>query len=194
MFRPTKRGLGLAGGALLLFLIGTNIQSGWLFVLASLLLGAMIAGIFLPPLMIGKVKVKRRGPLNAHAGQDVHVDLVVTNPGSRTLLSLTLEDRFISRSRVFLGKIAGHEEVILPTVRAGARRGIYEGDAVRIASQAPFGVAQAARKLPTEGRVVIFPRVAPIGWIPEMASAAKPLQAAVVQARKGAGHDFIGIR
>lgn len=194
MFRPTKRGFGLAGGAVLLFLIGTNIQSGWLFVLASLLLGAMIAGLVVPPLMIGKVSVERRAPENAHAGEDVRVDLVVTNPRGRTLLSLVLEDRFISRSRIFLGRLAGHESVVVTTLRRGARRGIYEGDPIRISSQAPFGVASSLRKLPGEGRVVVFPRVAAVGWIPDMASAAKPLQAAVVQARKGAGHDFIGIR
>lgn len=194
MFRPTKRGFGLAGGAALLFIIGTNIQSGWLFVLASLLLGAMLAGLIMPPLMIGKVHVDRRSPANAHVGEDIPVDVVVTNPGGRTLLSLSLDDRFISRTRVFLGKLSGHESVNLPTVRTGARRGVYEGEPVRISSQAPFGVAKATRKIAAEGRVVVLPRVVGVGWLPEMAAAAKPLQASVVQARKGSGHDFIGIR
>ena len=194
MLRPTKRGFGLAGGAVVLFLIGTNIQSGWLFVLASLLLGAMVAGLVVPPLMIGKVGVERRAPENAHAGEDVRVDLAVTNPRGRTLLSLVLEDRFISHTRVFLGRLSGHESIVVTTLRRGARRGIYEGDPIRISSQAPFGVASSLRKLPAEGRVVIFPRVVAVGRIPDMASAAKPLQAAVVQARKGAGRDFIGIR
>ena len=38
---------GLALGAVVLFLIGTNVQAGWLFVLAALLLGAVVAGIAL---------------------------------------------------------------------------------------------------------------------------------------------------
>ena len=67
MVRPTKRGAGLVGGAVVLFLIGTNVQAGWLFVLASILLGAFAAGMFVPPLMVRRVQVERRAPADAHA-------------------------------------------------------------------------------------------------------------------------------
>ena len=46
--RPSKRALGLLLGAGILFLIGTNVQAGWLYVLAALLLGALAAGLVLP--------------------------------------------------------------------------------------------------------------------------------------------------
>ena len=46
--RPSKRAVGLLLGAGILFLIGTNVQAGWLYVLAALLLGALAAGLVLP--------------------------------------------------------------------------------------------------------------------------------------------------
>ena len=45
--RVRKRATGLLLGVGVLFLIGTNVQAGWLFVLAALLLGALIAGLAL---------------------------------------------------------------------------------------------------------------------------------------------------
>src|SRR6266513_2979148 len=46
--RLRKRAVGLLLGAGILFLIGTNVQAGWLYVLAALLLGALVAGLVLP--------------------------------------------------------------------------------------------------------------------------------------------------
>ena len=195
MVRPTKRGVGMVGGSLLIFAIGTNIQSGWLFVLASLLLGAVAAGLLMPPLMVRGLRIERRAPADAHAGDDVPVDLVVTNTsGSRALLSLTLRDPHISPFRAFLPRVAPRETLIVGTMRHAARRGIIDGEPVRVSSQAPFGIGRAARRVEAPGRTVVYPRVVPISWLPDLASAAKPLQAATVQARKGSGQDFIGIR
>ena len=46
--RLRKRAASLLMGAVVLFLIGTNVQAGMLFVLAALLLGAAAAGAVLP--------------------------------------------------------------------------------------------------------------------------------------------------
>jgi len=193
--RPTKRGVGLTAGSLLMFAIGTNIQSGWLFVLASLLLGAVAAGLLMPPLMVRRLRVERRAPADAHAGDDVAVDLIVTNTTARrTLLSLTLEDVHVSRFRAFVPRVGPGETLIVGTTRHAARRGIVDAQPVRVSSKAPFGIGRSARRVEAPGRTVIYPRVVPISWLPDLASAAKPLQSATVQARKGSGHDFIGIR
>ena len=61
MPRPTRRFAALVGGSALLFLIVTNVQSGWLFVLSALLLGAAVGGMALPTLMLRGVEVTRLG-------------------------------------------------------------------------------------------------------------------------------------
>lgn len=195
MVRPTKRGVGLVGGSLMMFAIGTNIQSGWLFVLASLLLGAVGAGALLPPLMVRRVRIERRAPADAHAGDDVSVDLTVSNSSHRrTLLSLTIRDPHVSPFRAFLPRLGPSETLIVGTTRHAARRGIVDGEPVRVSSEAPFGISRAVRDVEAPGRTVIYPRVVPLSWLPDLASATKPLQSSTVQARKGTGQDFIGIR
>lgn len=191
---PTKRGFGMAMGSALLFLIGTNIQSGWLFVLASLLLGAAVAGYLMAPAMVRGVVVQRRAPSQIHAGDDAGVDLVISNPSRRTLLSLNVADEHIAPVTVFVPRVGPGETIIAATTRHAVRRGIVDAEPVTVSSRAPFGSGTARRRVAAPGRTVVFPRVVPVTWLPDLASAAKPLQAALVQARKGTGHDFIGVR
>src|SRR5437870_13790172 len=81
MPRPTRRGAGLAFGACLLFLVGTNVQAGWLFVLGSLLLGAALTGFAFPARMVRGLEVERRAPAETFAGDDGRVGPVGRDPG-----------------------------------------------------------------------------------------------------------------
>ena len=56
--RLRRRAAGLTLGAVILFVIGTNAQAGWLFVLAALLLGTVVAGIAVP--LLGAPGARRR--------------------------------------------------------------------------------------------------------------------------------------
>ncbi len=192
--RPTRRALGLVVAAALLVLIGSNTQAGWLYVLASLVLGAAVAGTLLPPLMIRGIEIERRAPGEAFAGDDVPVDLIVRNTTRRTKLALSIVDPHIAETIAFLASIGPRQEVVLTTTRAAARRGVVDGEPVRLRSSAPFGVATASRRIPAPGRTVVYPRVVPVDWVPELASATKPLDAAHVRSRKGVGQDFISVR
>lgn len=194
MVRPTRRAAGMIVGALMLFLIGTNIQSGWLFALGAMMLGAVIVGLALPRRMVRGLEIQRQAPAEAHAGTDVPVDLVVTNPSSRSRLSISIRDPHIAPATAFVPSVSGRETLVMRTVRSAARRGIVDGQPVLVGSAAPFGVGRAVRRIPAPGRTVILPRVVPVGWMPDAASASRPLDSANVHARKGAGHDFIGIR
>ena len=66
--RLRPRAAGLIVGALILFLVGTNVQAGWLFVIAALMLGAAVAGIALPARMVRGVEVTRRAAERAFQG------------------------------------------------------------------------------------------------------------------------------
>ena len=194
MPRPTRRGAGLAFGALLLFGVGTNVQAGWLFVLGSLLLAAVVVGLLVPPLMLRRLEIERRAPDEAFAGDDVRVDLVVRNRGRGATLSLELRDQHVAPADAFIPVLGGREEVIVETLRRAARRGVVDGGPIRVSSSAPFATGRARREVPAAGRTVVYPRIVPVGPMPELFSSAKPLEAATVQARKGTGGDFLGVR
>jgi len=79
LLRPTKRFGALLAGAVILFVIGTNIQSGWLLVLSSLLVASLVAGSLLPLRTVRRVEVERSAPLEAYQGDHLRVELHVAN-------------------------------------------------------------------------------------------------------------------
>lgn len=186
--------MGLLGGALLLFLMATNIQSGWLFVLSSLLLGAMGGGVLIPLSMVRGLHVERRGPPEAFVGDQVPVDLLIENRSRGTRLSLAVRDPHVAPTTTFVTGIRAGERVNVRTVRLAARRGVVEAAAVEVASTAPFGVAEARRTIESSGRIVIFPRVVPLVRLPFLEGAAARPSLLGPGVQRGDGQEFLGVR
>lgn len=194
MPRPTKRAGGLALGAALLFVIGTNVQAGWLFVLSSLLLGVLAAGLVLPARMVRGLEIERRSPAEAFQDDEVHVELVVGNAGRGSRLSLELEDAHVRRARLYLPSLRPGERAALATRRRASRRGVAEAAEVVVSSTAPFGVARARRVLQVPGRTTVYPRVARLGTVPVLEAFSTFDRATHARGRRGHGHDFLGVR
>ena len=194
MVLPRRRAAGLALGAGILFLVGTNVQAGWVLTLAAVLLGAALAGVLLPALMIRRVEVERRTPAEATAGEDVAVDLIVRNRGRATRLSLLLDDRFVAPASAFVPVLGPREEVRVATPRGPARRGLAEGTEIRLTSAAPFGVSAATRRIPATGRTLVLPRTARLSRLEILERPARPGQAPRTHPRHGHGQDFLGVR
>jgi uncharacterized protein (DUF58 family) len=192
VIRITRRGFGLLGGAVLLFLLGTNLQSGWLFALSSLLLGTSVAGALIPLSMVRVLSVERRAPAEAFVGDQVPVDLAIENRSRRTMVGITVRDSHIAPASAFLDTIRPGERVTVQTVRRAQRRGVQDAAPVEVASTTPFGVAEARRRLSDPGRVVIFPRVVPLEPLQFLEGpSVRPLGHG---ARAGEGQEFIGVR
>ncbi len=194
MIRIRRRAVGLIGGALLLFLAATNIQSGWLFVLSSLLLGATVGGALFPISMVRGLHVERRAPPEAFVGDQVPVDLVVENRGRGTRLSVVIRDPHVAPTAAFVPSIRAGEQVTIRTVRLATRRGIVEAAPVEIASTAPFGVAEAKRSIGSPVKTVIFPRVVPLDGLPFMEGVADRSSLLGPGTQRGDGHEFLGVR
>ena len=67
--RVRRRAIGLLLGAGVLYLIGTNAQAGWLFVLAVLLLGTAAAGAILPLTTLRRLDVELSAPAETRQGE-----------------------------------------------------------------------------------------------------------------------------
>jgi uncharacterized protein (DUF58 family) len=176
-----------------LFLVGTNVQSGWVLVMCALLLGTVAAGAVLPRRMVKSIQVERRAPAEAFPGDEVRVDLVVTNPGRRPKVSLSIRDPHIASATAFVPWVGPGETVTASTVRIASRRGVTEGGSVEVASSAPFGVATARRSVAASGRTVVFPRVVPADGF-RMLGASRDGAEADHAAGRGPGHEVHGVR
>jgi len=181
------------GGAILLFLAGTNIQSGWLFVLSSLLVGAALGGAVVPWLMVRRVAVERRGPEEAFVGEDVVVDLAVTTGGGGKLF-VTVRDPHVAPTTVFVPHVRGGETVVARTERTATRRGVTEAATVEVASAAPFGVAEARRRVACPGRMVVLPRIVQLGSVPFLEAGLAAGDEVSAGTRRGEGSEYAGVR
>src|SRR5438034_6157979 len=102
--------------------------------------------------MVGRVAVVRRSPAEAFVGDDVTVDLVVSNQARGTELSMLVRDPHIAPATAMIPSIRPGETVTVRTRRRASRRGVVDGGAIQVASSAPFGVAEARRVVRADGR------------------------------------------
>ncbi len=192
-YRLRSRGVGLVFGSVLLFLVGTNIQSGWVFVLSALLLGVTVAGAVLPFGMTRGLTVSRRAPGETFVGDQVRVDLTVSNPTRRPRLSISIRDPYVAKTNVFLPSLGAGTTVTISTRRTATRRGVVDGGPVVVSSGAPFGVAEVRRTVVAAGRTVVFPRIVRIAGLPLQGDPAWGADDHVPSGR-GPGREFHGIR
>src|SRR5438309_441984 len=117
--RPSKRAVGLLLGAGILFLIGTNVQAGWLYVLAALLLGALAAGLVLPFAALRGLSIELVVPDEAEQGMPTIVELRVTAPARGVRRNVTVRDTHLEPVDAVLPPIRRREriEVLVDTAR-----------------------------------------------------------------------------
>jgi uncharacterized protein (DUF58 family) len=192
--RLRKRAAGLVLGAGILFLIGTNVQAGWLFVFCALMLGTLVSGVILPGRMLRGVEVERRAPGEVVQGEDAFVDLIVTNRARGARLGLTLDDPHVAPTSLYITKVSPGERVELVTVRPARKRGVQEASVVTLRSAAPFGVAERRRTILVAGSTTVLPAVVPLGPLPFLATASDPSRSTRSIPHRGAGPEYLGIR
>jgi uncharacterized protein (DUF58 family) len=192
--RVRRRAAALLLGAAVLFLIGTNVQAGMLFVLAALFLGALLAGILLPIGALRGVEAELIAPAEATQGEPALVELRIVNRGRGVRWSLLATDEHLERASVFLPTLRPRGHVELDTLRIPARRGDVETEGVELRSSAPFGVAERRRRVTVQARTLVLPRVFPLGDLAFIEPA--PTHEAGIHAapRPGQGPDYLGVR
>ena len=192
--RLRKRAGGLAFGAGVLFLLGTNVQAGWLFAICALLLGAVIAGVLMPGLAVRGIDAELRAPDEAEQGRDAYVDLRLVNRRRGVRWSLVAADAHLAPAAVVVPTIRPGEAVELTTRRAPLRRGLVQTTAVTIRSAAPFGVAEHRRTLPVRGTTLVLPKVFVLGPLPFVGAIGTVEHAMHSVPRRGNGPEYLGIR
>jgi uncharacterized protein (DUF58 family) len=191
--RPRKRAAGLVLGSAVLFVIGTNIQAGWLFVLAALLLGALAAGTLLPLVALRGLEVTIEAPAEVHQGTAVPVTAAVRN-GSRSLRAgVTVHNGHLGDATVAIGTLRPGARLEATWMAVPENRGDVRTTTVTLRSAAPFGVAERRRRIPVDVRTLVLPRVVPVGRLfVETVAAVEPL--AQTAPAHGQGAEYLAVR
>ncbi|HEX7247821.1 MAG TPA: DUF58 domain-containing protein, partial [Actinomycetota bacterium] len=193
--RLRKRALGLLLGAGVLFFLGTNVQAGWLFVLAAILLGTVLTGLVMPARSTRGVAVDRRAPAEIHQGEEALVDVTVHGARRGMRRGLIVHDPLLEGAELWVGSVAAGEQVEVSTMRVAHRRGVHESEPVTVRSSAPFGVAERRRTVRVQApATLVLPVVEPLGDLPFVRPAATTEEALPAAPRRGQGPEFLSIR
>jgi uncharacterized protein (DUF58 family) len=195
--RPRRRAVGLVIGAGLLFLIGTNVQAGWLFVLAACIAGSLVAGMILPVRMVRGLQVRRRGPAEVHQNDEVLVELTVENRSRGMRLGVVVDDPSFEPTTMAFPALRSGDRVEITSLRRAGRRGLQGTEPVTVRSSAPFGVGERRRKIAIIGatsETLVLPAVIPLGPLTFVRPAATNHLALHSAPRRGHGPEYFGIR
>jgi uncharacterized protein (DUF58 family) len=192
--RLRKRALGLLLGAAVLFLIGTNVQAGMLFVLAALLLGAVVAGSLLPFAALRGLSAELIVPEEVTQFEETLVELRLTNAARGVRWHVLAADDHLERAETFVTSLRPGERIELATVRTPARRGLATTGHVTLRSSAPFGVAERRRRLRVDAETLVLPAVEPLGSLPFVEPVATTETGWHPSPRRGHGPEYLGVR
>lgn len=196
MPRPRGRTAGLLMAVVLLFVLGTNVQAGWLFVLAAGLAATLVTGMLLPIRMVRGLVVERRASDEVHQGDELPVEVAVTNSSRGIRSGVLVTDPSFGAVTTAFPAIRPGERVEVVTMQHARRRGLAGMGPLTLRSSAPFGVAErrVTRDVRDPSPTLVLPVVIPLGPLAFARPAATTHQAIHTSRRRGSGPEYLGIR
>ncbi len=193
--RLSIRAFAVAGSGGLLFIAGATAQAGWLFVLASGVLG-LVAGSLFVRQYLNAATVTRSVPGRTRIGDEVRVGLTVSNRSRKRLPIMRITDHFsaFERTAVASERIDPGGEAHIEDVRRALRRGEFESGPVVLRSGAPFGFMSTSRTIEVASPLVVTPTWVELTSFPILEPSSFPSDVLHERARTGAGEEYLGVR
>ncbi len=158
---PTARAAIAISLALSFYLIAMNTQAGWLFVIASLIIGVIAVDALLARRLLSQMDVRVRRPGFVAAGGVIQEECVVSFPRGLLLGVSAVDEETNASGR--LGAIeSGTHEVI--ELRGDARRGVYENATIRIETGWMLGMFKKRRVVTKSAPMVVHPPIDDVAW------------------------------
>lgn len=171
---PAYSGWLLTGAAVFFFLAASNTLAGWLYVMSGIIVALNAIAAWLAWRNLRGLTISRRPILPVSAGEDLVIELQITNP---TTTAKTLLQVYEQPVRGGGGTLYFHDpytvEKITPRStyslvyrRFGSHRGIYHWSSVQVRTAAPLGLFWSQRRLPVPGTAIVYPQVLPLTQSP----------------------------
>ena len=147
------------------FLIATNTQSGWLFLLSAFLLGLLLFSWFPPRRAAASVSLKREIVGAIARDTPMVIRLSVTNHGSRPLREILLIEpanrwaRGAEEFRWVVPRLAGQSTAVTEYTIIPTRRGEHTLAGSRLRFGVPFGLFVVERSFPPGESFLVYPRL-----------------------------------
>lgn len=167
---PAYSGWVLIGIALSFFGAATNTMAGWLYVLSGVLFSLLALNLFVSINTLKKLQIKKSNIEAISAGNELTIELVVSNPTKKTKTLIEIIDELpIELS----GKIINRIETLPPksdlklvSYAHAKKRGVYHWHHVILKTAAPFGLFYSSRQRSIESKAIVYPQVLPLQTCP----------------------------
>ena len=161
--KVTKLGWWFMGLTLGIGLAAINTGNNLLFLVLGMLLASIVISGVLSEQSLREVRIERRLPAGAAAGQPALIGLVARN-GKKRAPSFSLELREKGgdiQGRGFLVVLGAGQTAEIAYRFLPHRRGLHRIEQLEVATRAPFGLFEKSRPLDAPGEMVVFPRKVP---------------------------------
>ncbi|MCL5773557.1 MAG: DUF58 domain-containing protein [Firmicutes bacterium] len=202
IFSPLKRRsdeIVLLGIACFLFIVATNTQTGWLFLVDAILVGTLLLGFISSRLQIRGLKVERTFRDRVYEGENLKVEILLQNTHRWQKHLITVEEKFPAseknESKTFLlEKIEGNKTRTISYEEECFKRGIYSFPPLKLEAGAPLGFFPFGKTLKKDGELIIFPSGPSIENLPARSTSLYTASQNRPYSTPGQSHDFLGIR
>ncbi|MFP5298640.1 MAG: DUF58 domain-containing protein [Actinomycetota bacterium] len=181
--------------AALLVVAGSTGQAGWLFVIASGLIGVLGFALF-ERHRLGDLVIERSVPRRVRVGDGTPVSIAIENPGRRESPPLRLVDRFEPfGTHIYATEPIppGTSVLIAPELTAESR-GVYESGPIEITTGAPFGLKRSKRTIDVPSQTTVVPRWVELRSFPLLEPSSFPRERLHERARIGHSDEIFGTR
>jgi len=199
--RITARSWTILFAAFLFWFFANQTAVGWLYIIAAVLGGVVMAAFFLNRGTLKRVTVARSlmkdVEVDLHEGDDIRIKLTLKNTGQLPASHLSLvetcpiapPDSDQHQLPMFIPIL--HDRIEFDYETVVHRRGLYHFPAMKIASRAPFGFFERRGKKKIETSVLVYPELRKLTGLSLLDE--QPA-AELTNPKAGIGSEVIGVR
>ena len=186
-----------------LFVVGTTTQTGWLYLVDAGLVVLLALGWVGPRRALRALVVHRDCPPSTVEGEGVPVRLTVINPDGHPRWWVTVSDTPVGTRggglearRFLVPEVPARGSVSVEYAMACPHRGAWRFKEIELASAFPLGFFPFRRLVasPSSAGIVVCPRAVPFEREGRHAHEAATRRESRAGRRRGHGHDFRGVR
>ncbi len=168
---PAYSGWVLGGIAICFFGAAINTMAGWLYVISGLSCAILGVAAILPSRSLSGLRVSRGLIEPVTAGEDLRVELEITNTSQKTVSLLKVEDilPLVLKNKLdkkpiehTINEIAPQNNYQWEYSYSTQHRGIYRWQTVELKSGAPFGLFWSRRDRNCQATAVVYPQILPL--------------------------------
>jgi uncharacterized protein (DUF58 family) len=176
---PEFGGSMLLGLAIFFFISATNTLAGWLYVISGVSFALILIGAVMPARALKKLVVKRSPIEPVSAGENVWVEIQVTNRGSGAADLIWLREAEPLRQKEQSSKnpqawqfdrvfehLEPNETEFFNYQLNLPRRGIYQFQRLQLLTSSPLGLFRSLRFRDAPQDLIVYPQVLPLSQCP----------------------------